>query len=95
MSVSSEGRGAVNESAVLLKALGDALLPLQAPDGGRVEGGEERQVRVEVVVLPQPLHDLDELDHQPLPLTRVLLLKNFGPETKTESLIPLVKKVKP
>ena len=93
MSVSSEGRGAVNESAVLLKALGDALLPLQAPDGGRVEGGEERQVRVEVVVLPQPLHDLDELDHQPLPFPRVLLLKNFGPVTKIESLNPPVKKV--
>ena len=67
MSVCSERKRAVGEVVVLLEALGealgDALLPHQAADRTRVESGEERQVRVEVVELSEPFYDLDELRH--------------------------------
>ena len=77
MPVGSERGGAVDESAVLLQALRDALLPFQTPDGSGVESGEECEVRVEVVVLPKPFHDLDELHDQTFTFPSVLLLENF------------------
>ena len=75
--VGSEGGWAVDQSTVLLEPLRDAFLPLQSPDGSGVESGEEGEVGVEVVVLAEPLHDLDELDDQSFALPGVLLLKNF------------------
>ena len=74
-----EGPGEVDDGAVLLDGVDDGLGPVQPPDGGRVQRGEERQVRVEVVVLPQELHHLHELEDQPLPLLWVVLLEDARP----------------
>ena len=43
-------------------------LRTQPANGRGVEGGEESEVGVEVVHLPQPLHHLDKLHHVPLTL---------------------------
>ena len=63
----------------LLDGVDDGLGPVQPPDRGRVQRREERQVRVEVVVLPQELHHLHELEDQPLPLLRVVFLQDSRP----------------
>ncbi len=63
---------------MFLECLRDASTPFQSLDGSRVQGGQEREIRVEVVVLPQLVHYLDELVYQLLSVPRVVLLENFG-----------------
>ncbi len=61
LTISSKRRGTVDQCTVILERVRDTPAPFQPLDRGRVQRRQQRQVRVEVVLLPQPGHDLDEL----------------------------------
>ena len=79
LSVRLEGSGEVDDGAVFFDGVHDRFRPIEAPDGGRIQGREECQIRVEVVVLPQKLHHLHELENEPLSLFWVRFLQDACP----------------
>ena len=52
--------------------------PVQPPDGGRVHPRQQRQQGVEVVLLPQEFHHLDQLEDEALTLLGVGLQQDAG-----------------